>query len=271
MALCRNTSDAKISIMCPGNGDTITKLIEINRRALMKAPEMVPILRSKHYLQGCQMLFQFPRDPHVCFSCVKRYLEDGPELFTKAILKAWIEFQYGALNRFIVYIRLCRLASKLGIHPLMRMAYEAMVENDHAMKGPYCIELAKLIFQRTTSSCDDGLIKAWCFKHIRANFQQLDQNQEWKSLLPYFAGTIRARWRKLVRSNRILHSRIEEEDEPGAEEVREDGNVDGDDDDGDGDEEEHDEVELTRTPSRRFGNLSKAFNVLGFESGARLW
>lgn len=213
LALYRNTSDANISIKCPGYGDSIPELILINRRALMKASEMVPVLLSKHYLQGCQMLFHFPRDPHVCFSFVKRFLEDGPDLFTKAILKDWVEFQYGALNRFIVYIRLCRLANKLGIHPLMRMAYEAMVEYDHAMRGPYCIELAKLIFRKTTSSCDDGLIEAWCFKHIRANFQLLVQNQEWKSLLPYLAGTFQMRWRKLVRSNRILLSRIEEADD----------------------------------------------------------
>ena len=83
------------------------------------------------------------------------------------------------------------------------------------------------------------------------------------------------RWRKLVRSNKILLSRIEEADEPGTEEVREDGHVDSDDydndDDGGGDEEQPEEHELTPMHSRRFGNLSKAFNVLGIGNDANQW
>lgn len=223
---------------------------------------MFPILLSNHYLQGCQMLFLFPRDPHVCFYLVKKYLEDGPHRFTKAVLKEWMELQYGALNRFIVYIRLCRLTSKLGVPPLMRMAYEIMVDYDHTITGPYCIELAKLIFLRRTSSRDAGLMEAWCFKHIRANFHQLDHSQEWKRLLPYLVGTFQRRWRKLVWSNRILLAPIEEESEPRAEEVRQDGG---------GDEDEYDEFGPTPTPPRGSGNLSKAFNVLGIDNQANRW
>ncbi len=164
----------------------------------MKAPEMVSILLSNHYLQGCRMLFQFPKDPHVCFLFVKRYLENGPDRFTKAVLKGWMEAHYSTLNRFIVYVRLYRLACKLGLHALMHMAYEAMVDDDHAITGPYCVELAKLIFQRRSSAYDDGLIQEWCFEHIRDNFILLNQDEDWHNLLPYLAGIIQTRWKNLV-------------------------------------------------------------------------
>ena len=169
---------------------------------MMKAPKMVPILLSNHYLQGCRMLFQFPRDPHVCFSFVKRYLEDGQDHFTKAVLKRWMESHYSTLNRCIVYVRLYRLACKLGLHALMQMAYEAMVDDDHAITAPYCIELAKLIFQKRSAYDDgDSSIQEWCFEHIRDNFQQLNQDEEWLDLVPYLAGIIQPRWKNLVRSS----------------------------------------------------------------------
>lgn len=186
--------------MCPGYGDTVTKIIEIDRESMMQAPKMVPILLSNHYLQGCRMLFQFPKDPHVCFSFVKRYLEDGPDRFTKAFLKGWMGSHYSTLNRCIVYIRLYWLACKLGLYALMRMAFEAMVEEDRAITGPYCIELAKLVFQRRSSAYDDGLIQEWCFQHIRENFLQLNEDEEWRDLLPYLTGSIQTRWKHLVRS-----------------------------------------------------------------------
>lgn len=167
----------------------------------MKAPEMAPILLSNHYLQGCRMLFQFPKDPHVCFLLVKRYLEDGPDRFTKAVLKGWMEVHYSTLNRCIVYVRLYRLGCKLGLPTFMMMAYEAMVDDDHAISGPYCIELAKLIFQRRSLAYDDSLIQEWCFKHISENFLQLNQDEEWRDLLPHLAGIIQARWKNLVRSS----------------------------------------------------------------------
>lgn len=177
----------------------MAKTIEIDRESMMKAPEMVPILLSSHYLQGCRMLFQFPKDPHVCFSFVKRYLEDGPDHFTKAVLKGWMEVHYSTLNRCIVYVRLYRLAYKLGLHALMHMAYEAMVDDDHAITGPDCVELAKLIFQGRSSAYDDGLIQEWCFGHIRDNFRLLNQDEEWLNLLPHLAGIIQTRWKNLVK------------------------------------------------------------------------
>lgn len=178
----------------------MAKTIEIDRELMMKAPEMVPILLSDHYLQGCRMLFQFPKDPHVCFSFVKRYLEDrGPDGFTKAVLKGWMDVHYSStLNRCIVYVRLYRLACKLGLHALMHMAFEAMVDDDHAITAPYCVELAKLIFQRSLAYDDDGLIQEWCFEHIRDNFILLNQDEDWLNLLPYLAGIIQTRWKNLV-------------------------------------------------------------------------
>ena len=144
------------------------------------------------------MLFQFPRDPHVCFSFVKRYLEVGPERFTKALLKGWMEVHYSTvLNKCIVYVRLYRLARKLGLHGLKDMAYEAILDDDHANTGPYCIELAKFIFQRS-SAYDDGPIQEWCFEHIRHNFILLNQDEEWLNLLPHLAVVFQTGWKNLV-------------------------------------------------------------------------
>lgn len=189
--------------MCPGYGDTLTKIIEIDRQSMMTAYEMVPILLSRHYLQGCRMLFQFPKDPYVCFLFVKRYLEDGPDRFTKAVLQDWMEFHYTALNRLIVYIRLYRLACKLGLCALMRMAYDSVVDYG-AIPGPYCIELAKWVFQTRKSRVDDCLIQEWCLEHIRINFLQLIQNEEWNSLLPNLSGILQMHWKSLVQSSRVL-------------------------------------------------------------------
>lgn len=76
----------------------------------------------------------------------------------------------------------------------MRMAYEAMVDEDHAITAPYCIELGKLIFQKSSAYDDgDSSIQEWCFEHIRNNFQQLIQDEEWLDLLPYLAGIFQPR------------------------------------------------------------------------------
>lgn len=77
------------------------------------------------------------------------------------------------------------------------MADEAMVDDDHANTGPYCIELAKFIFQRS-SAYDDGLIQEWYFEHIRHNFILLNQDEEWLNLLPYLEDIIQIRWKNLV-------------------------------------------------------------------------
>lgn len=116
----------------------------------------------------------------------------------------------------VVYIRLCRHL------PLYTYGVwdNSQIRPCASWPADIVRELAKLIFQRRTSSCNDGLMKAWYFKHIRANFQQLDQNQEWKSPPPYLAGTFQTRWKKLLRPNRIFLAPIEEECEPGTEEVQ---------------------------------------------------
>ncbi len=86
--------------------------------------------------------------------------------------------------------------ANLGLPTLMHRAYDAMVDEDHAITGPYCVELAKLNFQRRSSaSYDDSLIQEWCFGHIRDNFILLNQDEEWLNLLPYLAGIIQTRWK----------------------------------------------------------------------------
>ena len=201
--------DEFIDIDCPDMPLGVSRTLKVQRSALMRSPALATFFASLDYLPGCKMHLHFMNDPGVCFEVVKAYLENGPDCYPMLRLKVYITRLAKNADRFLVLIRLHKLATKLELVHLRNMAFEVLQELDWEMSAECCPKIAQLVFAQ--QSPYDKSIKLWTLKHIGHFYKKLSRSNTWTSLVPTLDPELGQHWATMIASGVCVLSMIAEE------------------------------------------------------------
>ena len=201
--------DEMVRIRFPRPPDGTGKVIEMTRSSLLRSPVMARLIESSHYLEGCYMILTFPNDSAICFEIVKNYLEDGSDRFTDSRLRAYLLARYKLIDRFLIHIRVYKMAKKLDLAGLMAIAYECLEQAERLMSPTRCVTMTRIIFG--VDSGFDKRIKDWCMKHVGFHFAVLYMTKEWNELIPHLDPDFQGKWAKLIDENITILTAIQDE------------------------------------------------------------
>ena len=176
---------------------------------LIRSPAFALFCESKYYLPGCHMQLTFVEDPAVCFQIVVHYLEEGSDQFGHTRLSKFVRTHLKLHDRFVLLLRLYRLASKLQLPVLVEISFYVMMEFDREMSAGYCITVTSLIFARNAGF--DKRMKEWCMAHICNYSYHLCQIKEWTQLVPDLSLELQYHWANIVEENKHATAEIHEE------------------------------------------------------------
>lgn len=174
--------DEFISVDCPDMPWGVSRNFIVQRSALMRSPVLAKFFTSLDYLPGCKMDLHFMNDPGVCFDVVQTYLENGPDCYPMLRLRVYITRLTKDADRFMVLIRLHKLATKLKLTYLMKMAFEVIHDLEWEMSAECCPKIADMVFAQ--HSPYDHIIKIWILKHIGHFYKKLSRSNTWAALVP---------------------------------------------------------------------------------------
>lgn len=198
--------DDTISIRCPDKADGSTRLFQMQRSAMMRSPTLLNFFRSPHYLPNCEMLLTFFADPAACFEIVKRYLEDGPDHYSKNDIRIYVTLHYKIVDRFIILTRLYKFAKALCLPLLTEMAYGVLLEMERLITADRIITITGLIFGQTAGF--DKTMKEWCMKHVAIHFAKLLVNTQWEVVVKKSDPQLIENWAELVDNNDQIYQAV---------------------------------------------------------------
>ncbi|KAL9127945.1 MAG: hypothetical protein Q9217_003281 [Psora testacea] len=202
------SDDDTITIRCPDGEESQARIFKVNRRTLSRSPTFAKFFESAYYLPHSEMLVSFMNDPAAVFDIVKRYLEQGPELFDLAILSIHVHRRYMTLERTVVLVRLCRMSHNMGLWYLHDMAFEILVDANHLLTASMLPTIASLIFASKANY--DRHLKEWCLLHAGHHFAALKDSAEWAHCLAVSEEELRTEWKTMVKQNEEILNTLEE-------------------------------------------------------------
>ena len=201
--------DEFIDIDCPDMPMCVSRTFTVQRSALMRSPVLADFFASLDYLAGCKINFHFMNDPGVCFEVVQTYLENGPDCYPMLRLKIYITRLTKDADRFMILIRLHKLAMKLELVHLKTMAFEVIHDLEWEMSAECCPKIAKLVFAH--QSPYDSTVKLWILKHIGHFYKKLSRSNTWATLVPTLDPELGQHWATMNASGVRVLSMIAEE------------------------------------------------------------
>ena len=201
--------DEFIRVDCPDMPLGVSRTFNVRRSALMRSPVLASFFASLDYLPGCKMGLHFMNDPGVCFEVVQTYLENGPDCYPMLRLKVYITRLTKNADRFLVLLRLHKLATELELIHLKNMALEVIHDLEWEMSAECCPKIAQLVFAR--QSPYDDTIKLWALKHIGHFYRKLSRSSTWASLVPILDAELGQHWTTMQASGICVLSMIAEE------------------------------------------------------------
>ena len=180
-----------------GNGE-----FKVERSLLETSSVLEAFFNSPYYLPGCDFTLRFITDPAVCFAIVEKYLVLGPYLYTSINIRGQIDRDYESVDRLIVYAEIHRLAKKLAIRGLKKMAYKSLEDPPTQVTASGCINMARRIFK--VNGHFGSAIKIWLRDQIRSHFLPLLENEEWITLLPFLDRELGHHWSNMVAEHEAI-------------------------------------------------------------------
>lgn len=143
------------------------------------------------------MYLTFIVDPAICIEWAHAYLQDGPDLFPRDVLKVKVTMKYLELiNRLIILIKLYALAQKLLLFGLMEMSVFLLREWGLQTTAEHCIALSGLIFARDGSF--DSHLKHWCMKRVQNHGKILHGLPLWSDVMDKADPELKRRWMAIL-------------------------------------------------------------------------
>ena len=132
----------------------------------MHAGWFVDWFDSTHYLARAGMKVTWPHDPIACWDMAKSYMQDGQDRFGSNQITTYVCTNFLLHSRFIVLIRLYKLAHVLDLYGLMDRAYAVLVEMEHLISPPNVLTIARYIFGSKEHCVNILCLRKWCLKWI---------------------------------------------------------------------------------------------------------
>ena len=145
------------------------------------------------------MLISFMTDPAAVFDLIKRYLEDGPDLFDLNHLRLHVYRRYNLIERETVLVRLARMAHNMELSYLHEMVYEILLDESRFITAQVLPLLAGLIFG--LRGYYHPKVKEWCLVNIGHHFLELKTSRQWANCLRVSDPALRVEWRHMCTLN----------------------------------------------------------------------
>ncbi|KAL9101828.1 MAG: hypothetical protein Q9163_002953 [Psora crenata] len=197
-----------LTIRCPDGEQPRARIFKIRRQTLARSPTFAKFFSSAYYLPNSDMLVSFMNDPAAVFDIVKRYLEQGPELFDSTRLRVHVLRRYKALERTVVLIRLCRMADNMGLWYLHQMALKILVDENCSITAPMLPTIASLIFASEANYCHH--LREWCLLQASHHFATLKDTGDWARSLATSDDELRKGWKIMVDQHKLEPGMLED-------------------------------------------------------------
>ena len=201
------SEDDTLTIRCPDGEQSQARIFKVTRQSLARSPTFAKFFDSPYFLPYSEMLVSFMNDPAAVFDIVKRYLEQGPELFDLTVLSVHIHRRYKTLERTVVLLRLCRMAHNMGLWYLHDMAFEILIDGNRFITASMLPTLASLVFASKANY--DQHLKEWCLLHAGNHFAALKDSAEWGHCLVVCEEDLRREWVLMAKQNEEILNKLD--------------------------------------------------------------
>ena len=174
------------------------------RSHLMHSRWFVRWFSSPYYLARAGMKVTWHRDPVSCWEMAKYYMEEGYDQFGTDQLSAHVYTHFRLAERFIILIRLCKLARGLELFGLMESALTVLKQTDHLVSPANVVTLARYIFGGEDYCENIPPLRKWCLKMIHKHYDWLIKSDQWVQVVRDSVPDLEEQWRKVTTSKRAV-------------------------------------------------------------------
>ena len=174
------------------------------RSQLMHSGWFVNWFNSPHYLARAEMKITWPRDPIACWEMAKSYMEDGYDRFGNNQITTYVCSNFLLNDRFIVLVRLYKLARVLDLFGLMDGAFTVLVEMEHLVSPPNVLTLARYIFGGEEYCENITNLRKWCLKLIGKHYDWLLNSDQWAKVVESSAPELGEQWMRITALKKMV-------------------------------------------------------------------
>lgn len=153
---------------------------------------------SSHYLARAGMKITWPHDPIACWEMAKSYMQDGQDRFGNNQITRYVCTKFLLHSRFIVLVRLYKLAHVLDLFGLMDRAYAVLVEMEHLISPPNVLTLARYIFGGKEHCGNILCLRKLCLKWIGKHYDWLLNSKQWGKVLEDAVPELGKQWMRII-------------------------------------------------------------------------
>ena len=170
---------------------------------LMHSEWFVKWFDSPYYLTRGGMKVVWPQDPIACWEMAKSYMEDGHDRFGKNQIATYVCTRFHLADRFMVLVRLMKLAHVLGLSGLTNGAVKVLKQIEHLIAAPNVVTLARYIFG--DEECRENILylKKWCVKWVDKHYEWLAESEQWAKVVKNSVPDLEEEWIRITTLKRI--------------------------------------------------------------------
>ena len=142
-------------------------------------------------------------DPVACWEMAKSYMEDGYDRFGKDQITTYVCARFPLADRFIVLVRLFKLACILDLFGLMNGAFSVLKQMEHLIAPSNTITLSRYIFGGKEYCENMAHLRKWCLKSICKHFDWLTKSEQWAQVLHDSVPDLEEQWIRITALKRI--------------------------------------------------------------------
>ena len=203
----------RIIIECPDNTDIACQphnnkkpamvRLFMARSQLIYSEWFVKWFNSPYYLARGGMKVTWHRDPIACWEMAKSYMEDGYDRFGRNQITSYVCTRFPLADRFMVLVRLLKLARVLDLFGLMDGAFVVLRQMEHLIAPPNVITLARYIFGGEDYCENIPYLRKWCLKWVDKHYDWLVKSEQWTKVIKNSVLDLEEQWIRITTMKRI--------------------------------------------------------------------
>ena len=170
----------------------------IARSHLMHSRWFVRWFNSPYYLARCGMKVTWQRDPIACWELAKSYMEEGRDQFGSSQITMYMSTRFRLAERFIVLVRLYKLARTLELSGLMDDALTVLRQTEDLISPANVIILARYIFNSEDHCENMPYPRKWCLKLVSKHYDWLSKSYQWADCIVSSVPELAQQWNKIT-------------------------------------------------------------------------
>lgn len=180
----------------------------MTRSQLMHSCWFVNWFDSPHFLVHAGMKITWPRDPIACWDMAKSYMEDGYDRFGNNQITTYVCTNFLLNERFIILVRLYKLARILDLFGLMDASFAVLVEMEHLIAPANVLTLARYIFGGEQYCENIIVLRKWCLRCVSKHYDWLLNSQQWEKVVEDSVPELEEKWIRI----KTLKKMVSQED-----------------------------------------------------------